>query len=61
MLNIVKQQNSQEQMLIKSMFNTEMEKKNPRAWAKVKRIGRSISRAWKAKMPSWQVISVSRR
>ena len=57
----MKQQNSQEQMLIKGILNTEMEKKDPRAWAKMKRIGRTISRTWKVKVPSWELISTSRR
>ncbi len=57
----MKQQNSQEQMLIKGILNTEMEKKEPRAWAKMKRIGRTISRTWKVKVPSWELISTSRR
>ncbi|MHB1830697.1 MAG: hypothetical protein ACYCO0_04870 [Candidatus Micrarchaeaceae archaeon] len=55
------QRESQEKMLVKSMLNAEIEKKDPKAWAKVKAIGKAISKSWKIKTPSWQIISTSRR
>jgi hypothetical protein len=50
-----------EEMLMKGMLNVQIEKKDPMAWANVKKIGRLISKKWKLKEPSWQLISESRR
>lgn len=54
-------QKQNEEILMRSMLNVKVERKNPKAWANVKRIGKLISKAWKAKAPSWELISSSRR
>ena len=46
---------------MKGMLNSQIEKKDPKAWANVKRLGKLISKKWKLKGPSWQLISESRR
>ncbi len=38
-----------------------MEKKDPGAWDRLHIIGKEISRNWKSKKPSWQLVSESRR
>lgn len=54
-------QEESEKLLIKRIFNAEIEKKSPTAWASLKKIGKSIGKAWKAKQQSWEIISISRR
>lgn len=38
-----------------------MEKKDPKAWDRLHAIGKEITRDWKSKKPSWQLVSESRR
>jgi hypothetical protein len=43
------------------MHGVSMEKKDPKAWERLHAIGRKISKEWKSKKPSWQLISEARR
>lgn len=52
---------SEEEILMKGMLNVQIEKKSPKAWANVKRLGKILSKKWKLKEPSWELISASRR
>ena len=59
----VKQRNKRrrEDILMNSILNAQIEKKNPNAWNNLKKIGKSISNQWKAKASSSELISTSRR
>jgi len=43
------------------MHGAAMEKKDPKAWERLHAIGREITKEWKSKKPSWQLISEDRR
>lgn len=45
-------------MLIKKIRPSE---KNEKAWEKLEKIGEAVSAKWKSKIPSWKIISQSRR
>jgi len=47
--------------IMKRMVGVKMEKKDPKAWKKLQRLGKDISKSWKSDKPSWQIISESRR
>lgn len=38
-----------------------VEKKDPKAWDRLHAVGREITREWKSKKPSWQLVSEARR
>lgn len=42
-------------------LGVEKERKDPKAWDRLHDIGKEISKAWKSKKPSWQLISDARR
>ncbi len=46
---------------MRRMLGARMEKKDPKAWDRLHAIGRKITREWKSKKPSWQLISEARR
>ncbi|MCZ7355738.1 MAG: hypothetical protein O8C66_02830 [Candidatus Methanoperedens sp.] len=46
---------------MRRMLGAKMEKKNPKAWDRLHAVGREITREWKSKKPSWQLISEARR
>jgi hypothetical protein len=50
-----------EEILMRSMLSVKIEKKDPKAWTNIKKLSKIISRAWKIKTPSWELISSSRR
>lgn len=50
-----------ELLTTRKMLGVKMEKKDPRAWNRLEALGREISKSWKSKKPSWQLISESRR
>jgi hypothetical protein len=43
------------------MHGASMEKKDPKAWDRLHAIGKEITKKWKIKKPSWQLISDDRR
>ncbi len=45
----------------RKMLGVKMEKKDPKAWSRLEALGKEISKSWKGKKPSWQLISESRR
>ncbi len=38
-----------------------MQKKDPKAWERLHTIGKKLTRGWKSKKQSWQLISEARR
>jgi hypothetical protein len=42
-------------------LGVEREKKDPKAWEKLERVGKKISNSWKSDKQSWQLISGERR
>lgn len=48
-------------IIMKKLLNIRMEKKDPKAWERLQKLGKEISKSWKSKKPSWQIISESRR
>ena len=46
---------------LKRILGVEREKKDPKAWEKLGRVGREISDSWKSDKQSWQLISEERR
>jgi len=50
-----------EVVALKRMQGVQLEKKGPNAWERLDVIGKEISKSWKSKKQSWQLISESRR
>jgi hypothetical protein len=50
-----------EVLAMKRIQGVQIEKKDPKAWERLDAIGKEISKSWKSKKPSWQLISESRR
>jgi len=48
-------------IIMKRMVGVKMERKDPKAWEKLQKLGKEISKSWKLDKPSWQIISESRR
>jgi len=46
---------------LKRILGVEREKKDPKAWEKLERVGKKISDSWKSDKQSWQLISGERR
>ena len=46
---------------LKRILRVEGEKKDPKAWEKLERVGKEISDSWKSDKQSWQLISEERR
>jgi hypothetical protein len=46
---------------MKRIQGVKIEKKDPKAWERLDAIGKEISKSWKSKKQSWQLISESRR
>ncbi len=46
---------------LKRILGVEREKKDPKAWEKLERVGKRISNSWKSDRQSWQLISEERR
>jgi len=46
---------------LKRILGVEREKKDPKAWEKLEKVGRKISDSWKFDKQSWQLISGERR
>ncbi len=46
---------------MRRMLGAEIARKDPRAWDRLHAIGKEITKAWKSKKPSWQLISEARR
>ena len=46
---------------LKKVLGVEREKKDPKAWEKLERVGKEISNSWKSDKQSWQLISEERR
>ena len=46
---------------LKRILGVEREKKDPKAWEKLERVGKKISNSWKSDKQSWQLISEERR
>lgn len=46
---------------MRRMLGATMEKKDPKAWDRLHSVGKKISKEWKSKKPSWQLISEARR
>jgi hypothetical protein len=46
---------------LKRILGVEREKKDPKAWEKLERVGKKISDSWKSDEQSWQLISGKRR
>ena len=46
---------------MRRLHGVSMEKKDPKAWERLHAIGREITKEWKSKKPSWQLISEERR
>ncbi len=46
---------------IKQALGIDLYHKNPKAWEKLEVLGKKISKLWKSKKSSWQIISESRR
>ena len=47
--------------IMRRMHGAIMEKKDPKAWDRLHAVGKEITRGWKSKKPSWQLISEARR
>ena len=50
-----------EVLAMKRIQGVQIEKKDPKAWERLDAIGKEISKSWKSKKQSWQLISESRR
>ena len=50
-----------EVVALKRMQGVQLEKKDPNAWERRDAIGEELSKSWKSKKQSWQLISESRR
>jgi len=50
-----------EVVALKRMQGVQLEKKDPNAWERLDAIGEELSKSWKSKKQSWQLISESRR
>ena len=50
-----------EVLAMKRIQGVQIEKKDPKAWEKLDAIGKEISKSWKSKKQSWQLISESWR
>lgn len=50
-----------EVLAMKRIQGVQIEKKDPKAWGRLDAIGKEISKSWKSKKQSWQLISESRR
>jgi hypothetical protein len=48
-------------IIMKRIIGVKMEKKDPKVWEKLQKLGKEISKSWKSDKPSWQIISESRR
>ncbi|RMF91330.1 MAG: hypothetical protein D6733_01560 [Methanobacteriota archaeon] len=46
---------------MKKSLGVAAERKDPKAWERLYEVGREISRSWKERKPSWQIISEARR
>jgi len=46
---------------LKRTIGVKTEKKDMHAWERLSNIGKKITGKWKAKVPSWQLISEARR
>jgi hypothetical protein len=46
---------------LKRILGVEREKKDPKAWEELERVGKRISNSWKSDKQSWQLISGERR
>jgi len=46
---------------VKKCLGIKVEQKDPRAWERLYTVGEEISRSWKERKPSWQIISEARR
>lgn len=46
---------------MRRILGTAEEKKDPKAWDRLRMVGKEISRDWKSDKPSWQLISEARR
>jgi hypothetical protein len=46
---------------LKRILGVEREKKDPKAWEKLERVGKKISDSWKSDKQSWQLILGERR
>ncbi len=46
---------------LKRILGVEREKKDPKAWEKLEKVGKKISNSWKSDKQSWQLISGERR
>lgn len=47
--------------IMRKSLGLERAKKDPKAWDRLHEIGREISKAWKSRKSSWQLISEARR
>jgi hypothetical protein len=47
--------------VIRKTLGVYKERKDPEAWDRLHELGREISKAWKSRKPSWQLISEARR
>ena len=50
-----------EVLAMKRIQGVQIEKKDPKAWERLDAVGKEISKSWKSKKQSWQLISESRR
>lgn len=50
-----------EVLAMKRIQGVQIEKEDPKAWERLDAIGKEISKSWKSKKQSWQLISESRR
>lgn len=46
---------------MRRMLGAEIARKDPKAWDRLRTVGKEITKAWKSKKPSWQLISEARR
>ncbi|WP_456475337.1 hypothetical protein [Candidatus Pyrohabitans sp.] len=47
--------------IIRKSIEARREKKDPKAWDRLNEIRMKISKAWKSKKPSWQLVLEARR
>ncbi|ATZ61810.2 MAG: hypothetical protein BME93_04790 [Methanosarcinales archaeon Met12] len=50
-----------EVLVMRRTLGVKTEKKDEKAWKELEKLGKSISKGWTSKKPSWKLISESRR
>jgi len=50
-----------EVLAMKRIQGVQIEKKDPKAWERLDAIGKEISKSWKSKKQSWQLISLDKQ